>query len=307
MCRKCTYCETYNSYSFYQTLWVQAQGSISDLQKIANDLFVSCLKETTRKVVFCPHPGCPFSQSGILVTIGVNNIFCPTCTVAICIKCGSNEDASHLCPNDMDLLVAEGRLQRCSKCHHHYERAVGCAHMTCPAPCSHEYCYHCGKDYRPTNGGAHDVFECEDSRARYNVSFPLIDPIERYTAWLLTRSDEAIQAERERLEQLEQLEQLERRARFIQQQREQQAEHERQVERERLWQAVREQQEHLATCTCPECQIRRQREITRLAAETAEAEQRLRQDEQDAEIHQALQGRRLAADGFPEYNPADFA
>jgi hypothetical protein len=290
MCRKCTYCETYNSYSFYQTLWVQAQGSIPDLQKIANGLIVSCLNETNRKVVFCPHSACSFSQSGILVKVGADKISCPTCTVAICIRCGGKEDASHLCPSDMERLVAEGRLQQCSKCHHHYERAVGCAHMTCPAPCSHEYCYHCGKDYRPADGRGHSVFECEDSRLRYDARFPLMDPLERYRAWLLTRSDEAIQAERERLRRLELEEQQERRER---QELEQQAERERRARR--------------ANCTCPECQARRQREAIQLAAETAEAERRLRQDERNAEIQRALQGRPLAADGFPEYNPEDFA
>jgi hypothetical protein len=329
--RDCPFCNLETSkYSYMQTQWKNAGGTTEALQKIMHRIILKLFTELKRVVIFCPKEVCPFATKGLLPSkedCAATCMSCICCNIKICTKCNNEivADSPHDCPTDLktQLLIAQWLLQQCPECPVAYEKLSDCDHITCPN-CTSHFCYVCGINFPHRNGIYQHIDECSRSRIQFNQENPLMEPIPRYDAWKATRTDEAIQARR--------VEQMEREGVRLEEQREiirlhtvDQLERERQqlprcqcihcddrrinqarIEQMRLFdharqEIERERQQH-PLCQCIHCNNRRndeerQREFERL---------RLIRVEREIEIQDALRGRQLDQEGFPEYNEADF-
>ena len=85
--------------------------------------------------------------------------------------CGASADASCTYPNPGTRILAH--TKPCPKCARPIEKSQGCMHMTCQAPCRHEFCWLCGgawRDHGERTGGFYSCNKYEAARAAGEIN-----------------------------------------------------------------------------------------------------------------------------------------
>lgn len=122
--------------------------------------------EVKKKIKWCPSPDCEFAVEFELgsetcdVTCHCSNSFCWNCTEDSHrpVDCGTV--SKWILKNNSEAESTNWILaytKSCPKCNRPIEKSTGCMHMTCRAPCSHEFCWLC---LRPWKGGHDGSYDC---------------------------------------------------------------------------------------------------------------------------------------------------
>lgn len=107
----------------------------------------------------CPNSNCNFK---IIYPTNINNIFydCPNCQKKFCLNGCHQVHEGQTCKEfelsnkekeaikEFNKLKAQNKLKHCPKCNLLIEKRKGCNHITCPPPCSFQFCYVCGEAWR---------------------------------------------------------------------------------------------------------------------------------------------------------------
>ncbi|AEC08582.1 RING/U-box superfamily protein [Arabidopsis thaliana] len=143
--------------------------------------------EDGKKIKWCPSPGCGYAVEFGGSESSSYDVSC-LCSYRFCWNC--SEDAHS--PVDCDTVSkwifknqdeSENKnwmlanSKPCPECKRPIEKNDGCNHMTCSAPCGHEFCWICLKAYR-RHSGACNRFVVEQAESKRAL---LQSEIKRYT------------------------------------------------------------------------------------------------------------------------------
>ena len=124
---------------------------------------VSAFVESHPKMRWCPGPDC---KGALECTQGASGLVantpcdmaCTLCDTTLCWTCGAEAHRPLACSilrawqlkasaesGNMNWILAH--TKPCPKCKRPIEKLAGCMHMTCQAPCRHEFCWLCGGDW----------------------------------------------------------------------------------------------------------------------------------------------------------------
>lgn len=107
--------------------------------------------EKDSSVRWCPSPGCETAirPTALGALIGRRRLKCPTCSTAVCGRCGRAYHGWGTCEDLTDATLEQYRkqkfLQPCPNCRRQVEKLDACPHMTCP--CGHQWCWVCRGNY----------------------------------------------------------------------------------------------------------------------------------------------------------------
>ncbi|KAF8700705.1 hypothetical protein HU200_034056 [Digitaria exilis] len=142
---------------------VDAVATGADRARYATFVVRSFVEEgTSRYVRWCPGPGCTLavrSRPGS----GAYEVTC-RCNHVFCFRCGDEAHRPSSCDTTRAWVVkstSEGETAKwvlantkhCPKCKRAIEKNLGCNHMTCGAPCKHEFCWICLGSWKGHAGG----------------------------------------------------------------------------------------------------------------------------------------------------------
>ena len=124
---------------------------------------LSAFVESHPKLRWCPGPDCNAamecsSGASLLVPNQPCDVTCSVCDTSLCWSCGSEAHRPLACnilrawqmkataeSENMNWILAN--TKPCPRCKRPIEKHAGCMHMTCQAPCRHEFCWLCGGDW----------------------------------------------------------------------------------------------------------------------------------------------------------------
>ena len=145
-----------------------------DLRQILTEKQIASLHQKSveravaqdKNMANCPTPDCKYA----FLKYGTD-FTCPMCNQSYCGNCMAKPHPGMSCNenaiNNQDSTQLREQLkqqgfQECSKCKTMVVRSEGCNHMTCR--CTHEFCYICGADWKPTRMCSHELFEGTDNQ-----------------------------------------------------------------------------------------------------------------------------------------------
>ncbi|CAL5072863.1 unnamed protein product [Urochloa decumbens] len=128
---------------------------------------------TSRYVRWCTGPGCTLAVRAHEGSSRLSEVTCE-CGHLMCFRCGSDGHRPTPCETARawaERCAADGdttswvleNTKHCPKCRRAIEKNQGCNHMTCGAPCRHQFCWLCLGAWDNHDG---DNFNCN----RYNAS-----------------------------------------------------------------------------------------------------------------------------------------
>ncbi|KAF0905776.1 hypothetical protein E2562_008830 [Oryza meyeriana var. granulata] len=159
--------------------------------------------EESNRFKWCPGPGCSLAVE--FVGSGgdqINDVFC-SCGHGFCWRCGEEAHrpvscktvAMWLAKNVSESETATWLLdhtKHCPVCRRPIEKNFGCMHMTCRAPCFHEFCWLClepwvshrfCEKYRPDGSEAESEINSTEEERRVQAKASLDRYIYHYERW----------------------------------------------------------------------------------------------------------------------------
>ncbi|TVT99908.1 hypothetical protein EJB05_54699, partial [Eragrostis curvula] len=153
---------------------VDAVAGDDDRARYATFFLRSFVEEGKSKLVrWCPGPGCTRAVRS-RVGASLREVSCDECGHVFCFGCGGDQEphrpascdtarawvAKHSSDGETANWVL-ANTKHCPKCRRAIEKNQGCMHMTCSAPCRHEFCWLCLGPWEPHGSS---FFSCN----RYN-------------------------------------------------------------------------------------------------------------------------------------------
>uniref|UniRef100_A0A0D9XGP2 RBR-type E3 ubiquitin transferase n=1 Tax=Leersia perrieri TaxID=77586 RepID=A0A0D9XGP2_9ORYZ len=154
------------------------------------------VEDSSGAIKWCPAAGCSLAVAGD----GATDAFC-ACGHAFCISCGEDAHRPVSCSTVrlwLEKNVSESETatwllahtKHCPKCRRPIEKNLGCMHMTCRAPCLHQFCWICLEpwaghncaSYRAVNADA-AVVNSTDDEIRREAKASLDRYIYHYERW----------------------------------------------------------------------------------------------------------------------------
>lgn len=123
--------------------------------------------EENRKIKWCPAPDCDFAVEFVIgsesfdVSCHCSHCFCWNCTEDAHRPVDCDTVSKWILKNNAESENTNWILaytKPCPKCNRAIEKNQGCMHMTCRAPCKHEFCWLClgpWEDHNDRTGGSY--------------------------------------------------------------------------------------------------------------------------------------------------------
>lgn len=134
------------------------EGKVGIFEKLVSkqqwDMYNEKLMERNYKLVQCPNQSCLEKYS---VEIEVQEMTCPKCSIAFCLKCkeaphpGTSCSRSHILSRIREMEAAGQMVAQCPGCKLPYLKDDHCDHVTCGnEECKVEFCFSCSCLRKPT-------------------------------------------------------------------------------------------------------------------------------------------------------------
>ncbi|KAG2561233.1 hypothetical protein PVAP13_8KG163800 [Panicum virgatum] len=136
----------------------EVAASAADRARYARFWLRSYVEESGGRIKWCGGAGCTrsveFLGDAAADAVAATDVFCCGCRHGFCWRCGEEAHRPVSCAtvrawlakNASDSETANwvvANTKRCPKCRRPIEKNHGCNHMTCGAPCRHQFCWLC--------------------------------------------------------------------------------------------------------------------------------------------------------------------
>ncbi|KFK25556.1 hypothetical protein AALP_AA8G130200 [Arabis alpina] len=126
-------------------------ASENDKEKYYRFLLRSYIEDNGKQIKWCPSPGCEYAVD--LVGSGNYDVSC-LCSCSFCWNCSEDAHSPVDCDTVSQWMIKNSdesentnwilaNTKPCPKCKRSIEKNMGCMHMSCPAPCKHQFCWMC--------------------------------------------------------------------------------------------------------------------------------------------------------------------
>jgi len=181
---------------------VLAAGEDDDKARYETFVVRSYVEEGTSKYVrWCPGPGCTLAVRAEPGS-ALYEVACE-CRHVFCFRCGEEAHRPASCETAREWMAKNSsdgenanwvlaNTKHCPKCRRAIEKNQGCNHMTCHAPCRHEFCWIClgpwsehgGSYYQCNRYVAHKPENAKEEKRREHAKASLDRYMFYYERWM---------------------------------------------------------------------------------------------------------------------------